>query len=159
MDLTKPSGLTLAQFQKVLSGNSADKKGVLASNAEFFYYAERQYGINGIYLASMAIHESAWGTSQIAKDKNNLFGYGSYDSTPYESSYEFTNYAEGIETVAKSLVKYYLNPSGTKIYDGETAAGWYYNGPTLSGVNTRYASDQDWHTKVFNYMQMMYNRL
>ena len=63
------------------------------------------------------------------------------------------------ELVAKSLVKYYLNPSGTKIYDGETAAGWYYNGPTLSGVNTRYASDQDWHTKVFNYMQTLYNRL
>lgn len=72
MDLTKPSGLTLAQFQKVLSGNSADKQGVLASNAEFFYYAERQYGINGIYLASMAIHEGGWGTSKIANDKKEF---------------------------------------------------------------------------------------
>ena len=81
------------------------------------------------------------------------------DNTPYESSFEFTDYSEGIETVAKSLVKYYLNPSGTKIYDGETAAGWYYNGPTLSGVNTRYATDQDWHKKVYSYMELLYNRL
>ena len=52
-----------------------------------------------------------------------------------------------------------LNLSGTKIYDGETAAGWYYNGPTLSGVNTRYATDQDWHKKVYSYMELLYNRL
>ena len=95
----------------------------------------------------------------MAQNKKNLFGYGSYDETPYEASFTFTDYSEGIETVAKSLVKYYLNPSGTKIYDGETAAGWYYNSPTLEGVNTRYASDSEWHTKVFSYMQMLYNRL
>ena len=85
--------------------------------------------------------------------------FRSYDSTPYESSLEFTDYAEGIETVAKSLSKYYLNPSGTIIYGGETAAGWYYNGPTLSGVNIKYASDQSWHTKVYTYMELLYNKL
>ncbi len=159
MELNKTSGLTLADYKKIFTGLSNDTNKIFENNYQVFYNMEKKYNINGIFLASMAIHESAWGTSQIAKDKNNLFGYGSYDSTPYESSYEFTDYSEGIETVAKSLVKYYLNPSGTKIYDGETAAGWYYNGPTLSGVNTRYASDQDWHTKVFNYMQMLYNRL
>lgn len=159
MELNKTSGLTLADYKKIFTELSNDTNKIFENNYQVFYNMEKKYNINGIFLASMAIHESAWGTSQIAKDKNNLFGYGSYDSTPYESSYEFTNYAEGIETVAKSLVKYYLNPSGTKIYDGETAAGWYYNGPTLSGVNTRYATDPDWHTKVFNYMQMLYNRL
>lgn len=159
MELNKSSGLTLADYKKIFTGLSNDTNKIFENNYQVFYNMDKKYNINGIFLASMAIHESAWGTSQIAKDKNNLFGYGSYDSTPYESSYEFTDYAEGIETVAKSLVKYYLNPSGTKIYDGETAAGWYYNGPTLSGVNTRYATDPDWHTKVFNYMQMLYNRL
>ena len=159
MELNKTSGLTLADYKKIFTGLSNDTNKIFENNYQTFYNMEKKYNINGIFLASMAIHESAWGTSQISKDKNNLFGYGSYDSTPYESSYEFTDYSEGIETVAKSLVKYYLNPPGTKIYDGETAAGWYYNGPTLSGVNTRYASDQDWYTKVFNYMQMLYNRL
>lgn len=159
MELNRTSGLTLNDYQKIFTGLSQDKNKIFSDNYQVFYNVEKKYNINGIFLASMAIHESAWGTSQIAQDKHNLFGYGSYDDTPYESSYEFATYAEGIETVAKSLVKYYLNPSGTKIYDGETAAGWYYNGPTLQGVNTRYASDSHWYEKVYSYMEMLYNRL
>ena len=159
MQLNKPSGLTLNDYKKIFTGLSNDKNKIFENNYNVFYNVEKKYNINGIFLASMAIHESSWGTSQIASEKKNLFGYGSYDSTPYESSFDFSDYSEGIETVAKSLVKYYLNPSGTKIYDGETAAGWYYNGPTLSGVNTRYASDSDWHKKVYSYMELLYNRL
>ena len=146
-------------YKKIFTGLPNDTNKIFQDNYQVFYNMEKKYNINGLFLASMAIHESGWGTSQIANDKKNLFGYGSYDNTPYESSFEFTDYSEGIETVAKSLVKYYLNPSGTKIYDGETAAGWYYNGPTLSGVNTRYATDQDWHKKVYSYMELLYNRL
>ena len=159
MDLTKPSGLSLNQFKKVLSGNSGDTQNVLANNAEYFYYAEKQYGINGIYLASMAIHEGGWGTSKIANDKKNLFGYGAYDSNPYGGSYSFDTYAEGIDLVARVLVKNYLNPKGTEIYEGQIASGMYYNGPTLTGVNTRYASDKNWANAVFKWMTYLYNRL
>ena len=159
MELNKPSGLSLNDYKRIFTNLSEDSRSVFYNNYQVFYNVEKKYNINGIFLAAMAIHESSWGTSQIAQEKNNLFGYGSYDSTPYESSFTFSSYEEGIETVAKSLVKYYLNPAGTKIYGGETAAGWYYNGPTLLGINTRYASDSEWHQKVFNYMQMLYNRL
>ena len=159
MELNKSSGLTLNDYKKIFKNIPNDKNKVFENNYQVFYTMEKKYNINGIFLASIAIHESAWGTSNIANDKNNLFGYGSYDESPYESSLDFDNYAEGIETVAKSLVKYYLNPAGTKIYDGETAEGWYYNGPTVEGVNTRYASDENWHEKVYNYMEMLYNRL
>ena len=159
MELNKPSGLTLNDYKKIFTGISADTNKIFQNNYSVFYNMEKKYNVNGIFLASMAIHESGWGTSQIASDKKNLFGYGSYDETPYESSYDFSDYSEGIETVAKSLAKYYLNPSGTKISGGETAAAWYYNGPTLEGVNTRYASDKEWHKKVFSYMELLYNRL
>lgn len=159
MELNKSSGLTLKDYQKIFKDLPNDTQEIFEENAEVFYNIDKKYNVNGIFIASIAIHESAWGTSQIAQDKNNLFGYGSYDDTPYESSFEFSTIEEGIETVAKSLVKYYLNPIGTKIYDGETASAWYYNGPTLEGVNQRYASDPEWHTKVYNYMEMLYNRL
>lgn len=159
MDLTKPSGLTLEQFRKVLYFNSQDTQGIIASNAEYFYYAEKQYGINGIYLASMAIHEGGWGNSQIANDKKNLFGYGAYDSNPYGGAYTFSSYAEGIDLLARVLVKNYLNPMGTEIYDGQFATGMYYNGPTLTGVNTRYASDKNWANAVFKWMTYLYERL
>lgn len=159
MDLMRPSGLTLDQFKKVLSGNSEDKQKVIENNAEFFYYIEKQYGINGIYIASMAIHEGGWGTSKIANDKKNLFGYGAYDSNPYGGAFSFDTYAEGIDLVARVLVKNYLNPKGTEIYDGQVASGAYYNGPTLTGVNTRYASDKNWANAVFKWMTYLYNRL
>ena len=159
MELNKSSGLTLNDYEKIFKNLPNDTNNIFKDNYQVFYNVDKKYNINGIFLASIAIHESAWGTSQIANDKKNLFGYGSYDSTPYESSFEFSSYSEGIETVAKSLVKYYLNPTGTKIYNGETAAGWYFNGTTLSAVNTRYASDPDWHTKVFKYMDLLYNKL
>lgn len=159
MELNKVSGLTLNDYKKIFTGLSNDTNKIFEDNYSTFYNVEKKYNINGIFLASMAIHESSWGTSQIAKDKKNLFGYGSYDSTPYDSSFDFASYSEGIETVAKSLVKYYLNPTGTVIYDGELASASYYNGPTLSGVNTRYASDTEWHKKIYNYMEMLYNRL
>lgn len=159
MELNKASGLTLNDYKKIFTGLPKDTNKIFQDNYTAFYNAEKKYNINGIFLASIAIHESGWGTSQIANDKKNLFGYGSYDATPYESSFEFEDYSEGIDTVAKSLVKYYLNPSGTKIYDGETAAAWYYNGPSLKGVNTRYASDPEWHLKVYSYIETLYNRL
>lgn len=159
MDLNKSSGLTLNDYKKIFTNLPNDTNKIFENNCQVFYNMDKKYNINGLFLASIAIHESGWGTSQIAMDKHNLFGYGSYDSTPYESSFEFSDYSESIETVAKSLVKYYLNPPGTKIYDGELASGSYFNGPSVKGVNTRYASDQEWHNKVYKYMELLYNRL
>ena len=158
MQLNKPSGLTLEQFKKVLSDNKDTNK-IFEKNAEYFYYIEKQYNINGIFVASVGIHESAWGTSKIALQKNNLFGYGAYDSNPYNGAYNFTNYSESIDLLARVFVKYYLNPAGTSIYGGEKAAGTYYNGPTLKGINTKYATDKNWANAVFSKMQYLYNKL
>ena len=159
MPLNQSSGLTLADYKKIFTGLPNDKNKIFEDNYETFYNIDKKYKINGIFLASLGIHESAWGTSQIANDKKNLFGYGSYDATPYESSYEFTDYKDGIELVAKVMVKYYINPVGTKIYDNEKALATYYNGPTIADVNIRYASDENWYEKVYSYMEMLYKRL
>ena len=158
MQLNKPSGLTLEQFKKVLSDNKDTNK-IFEENAEYFYYIEKQYNINGIFVASVGIHESAWGTSKIALQKNNLFGYGAYDSNPYNGAYNFTNYSESIDLLARVFVKYYLNPAGTSIYGGEKATGTYYNGPTLKGINTKYATDKNWANAVYSKMQYLYNKL
>ena len=158
MVLNKPSGLSLEQFKKVLS-DEKDVNKIFEKNAQYFYYIEKQYNINGIFVAAVGIHESAWGTSKIAKEKNNLFGYGAYDSNPYNGAYSFSDYSESIDLVSRVFVKYYLNPKGTNIYDGEKAMGTYYNGPTLTGVNTKYASDKNWANGVYNHMKYLYNKL
>ena len=95
MALNKPSGLSLEQFKKILN-DSKDKNKIFTNNAEYFYYIEKQYNINGVFVAAVGIHESAWGTSKIALQKNNLFGYGAYDSNPYNGAYNFSNYSESL---------------------------------------------------------------
>ena len=158
MALNKPSGLSLDQFKKILTDDK-DKNGVFESNAEYFYYIEKQYNINGVFVAAVGIHESGWGTSKISLEKYNLFGYGAYDSSPYNSAYDFANYSESIDLIARVFVKYYINPVGTSIYSGEKASGKYYNGPTLSGINTKYATDKGWANKVYKHMEYLYNKL
>lgn len=159
MNVMKPSGFTLDQFKKVLSNNNQDVNGVFEENAEYFYYIEQQYGINGVFVAAIGIHESAWGTSKIAVDKKNLFGYGAYDMNAYSSAYSYNGYAAGIDMIARVLVKHYLNPKGTSIYNGEIATGKYYCGTTIKAVNKRYASDVNWHNGVYEWMKYLYNKL
>lgn len=158
MELNKPSGLSLEQFKIVLNDTN-DKNNIFSDNAEYFYYIENQYNINGIFVAAIGIHESGWGKSNIAKNKKNLFGYRAYDSSPYSSASTFNSYAEGIDLVARVLVKYYLNHRGTTIYNGEKALGTYYNGNTIADVNKKYASDSNWTNKVYNYMEYLYKKL
>ena len=57
------------------------------------------------------------------------------------------------------LAKYYINPAGTEISEGETAVASYYNGSTIKAVNVRYASDQEWNIKVFNIMKSLYDKI
>lgn len=159
MDLSKPSGLTLSDYKTALTGNSSDRNKIFEQGAEVFYNAEQKYKINGIFIAAIGIHESAWGTSSLAIGKNNLFGYMAYDRDPYNSASTFENYENAINTVAEALSARYLHPAGTVISNELTATGIYYNGTTAASVNVKYASDPDWNIKVFSYMQYLYNKL
>lgn len=159
MDLSQKSGLTLSDYKTVFTGISSDRNKIFEQNAETFYNAEQKYKINGIFLAAIGIHESAWGTSTLAINKNNLFGYMAYDRDPYNSAETFQNYQNAINTVAEALSVRYLHPYGTVISDELTATGTYYNGTTAASVNIKYASDSQWYNKVFSYMQYLYNRL
>lgn len=158
IELNKPSGFSAEQFKKALT-DSKDQNKIFQNNSEYFYYIEDEYNINGMFVAAIGIHESAWGTSRLAKNKYNLFGYGAYDSNPYNGAYTFSSYSESIDLIARVLVKYYLNPPGTKIYDGQAASGKYYNGNTISAVNKRYATDSNWGNSVYKHMQYLYGKI
>ena len=159
MNIGVPSGFSLEQFRKIIENQELDKNNIFKDNAEYFYYAEKQYGINGVFLLAVAIHESGFGTSQISLNKKNLFGYGATDSNPYEGAYSFNTYAEGIDLLARVFMKYYLNPNGTKIYDNNIADGRFYNGNTISSVNIKYASDSNWANSVYKWINVLYNSL
>jgi len=148
MDLSKPSGLTLSDFKTVLGYDSKDRNNVFSENVEVFYNAEEKYNINGIFLAAVAMHESAWGNSYLAKEKKNLFGYKAYDRDPINSAQTFETYEECINTVAEAISNNYLTPTGS-----------YYYGTTVEAVNTKYATDSNWHNGVYSYMEYLYDKL
>ena len=159
MAVNEKSGLAKSDFYYILSNNISDVNHIFDTNAGVFYNCEEKYNINGVFLAAIGIHESGWGTSTISRNKKNLFGYGAYDSDPYNMSYTFESYEEGIELVARMLVKYYINPAGTPIFDNQVAKASYYSGSTIRAVNTKYASDPNWNIKVYNIMRNLYNKL
>lgn len=154
MDLGEPSGFTVEQFKKALMSSkfiSNDRHDVIKNNIESFYNVEQKYGINGIFVLSIAVHESGWGTSRLAISNNNLFGFVGMSFDSYESC---------IDYVAKRLMQRYLNPAGT-IVKGleEPATGIYYSGNTIASVNKIYASDNEWSLKVYEYMNHFYKNI
>lgn len=106
-----------------------------------FVEAEQKYNVNAWFLAGLAIHESAYGSSKIAVDKNNVFGFQAYDSSPYESARSFATKEEGVDHVAKYISEAYLTPGGT-----------YYNGVSIDSIGKRYATDPNWSNAVKKHM-------
>ena len=103
-----------------------------------FTRAERDTGINARYLVAHAILETGWGTSWIAQQKHNLFGYNAYDRDPLRYATRYPTFAAGIAAVSKEIRAAYLSPDGR----------WWRGFPTLRGVNRFYASDVLWADKV-----------
>ena len=103
-----------------------------------FARAERDTGINARYLVAHAILETGWGTSWIAQQKHNLFGYNAFDQDPLRLAMRFPSFAAGISFVANAIRTTYLSPDGR----------WWRGFPTLRGVNRFYASDPFWADKI-----------
>lgn len=127
-ELVTVSGSGLDDAIKAIRSDSP-----LIGLGQTFVDVGRSEGMNAFYIAAHAAWESTWGTSRIANDKNNLFGYGAYDRCPYECALTFKTKAECVETVMPLIKANYL-----------TEGGKYYNGPTLRGMNVKYATDQKW---------------
>ena len=101
-----------------------------------FVSAGTQNHVNPLYLLAHAIEESAFGASQIAQTKHNLFGYGAIDSDPNQAM-SYPSFDASIQFQARVVSANYLTPGGA-----------FYHGPTLRGMNVCYASDPDWASKI-----------
>ena len=102
---------------------------------------QEDYFVNGAIELSFAIHESGWGNSRIAQDKNNFFGINAVDSSPYESATSFSSVYECFEYHVSMLNNRYFNP----MY--QTSFGTNI-GNKKQGMNYKYASDAYWGEKI-----------
>ena len=106
----------------------------------YFKEAESLYGMNALSAFATAKNESASGTSQIAIDKNNVFGYGASDSCPYACAKSYASVRDSIMDYAMNGLGSYMTV-GNKYYFGSHA------GTKGSGRNVMYASDALWGEK------------
>lgn len=136
-DIRTKSNLTGDQLEKAVEGTG------LAGLGDAYAEAEQTYGVNALMLVGLSALESSWGESNIAKTKNNLFGYQAYDSNT-DAARVFDSREEAIMVVANHLSKNYLQEGAM-----------YHNGYTLEGVNVKYSSDKSWAGKITSIMSRL----
>lgn len=107
-----------------------------------FVNNQNTHGVNALLMTGVGALESAWGTSSIAKQKNNLFGLNAVDTSPGQSANTFSS----VDVCIKDFAETYMSKQYLR-------AGWaYYHGGFLgdkaSGINVSYASDPYWGEKI-----------
>ncbi|MBS4178180.1 SH3 domain-containing protein [Lederbergia citrea] len=162
IDLRTQSPVTAAQIDQYIANyvKATGKRSVLTGKGKEFIEVGKKRGVNALYLAAHAIHESAFGTSQISLGKLNLFGFGAYDATPYIGAYRFSNINSSIDYIAREMKSTYLNPNNWKYHGAYLGFSTKTSGnarvDALSeGMNFYYATDPDWGQKIASHMEKM----
>ncbi|MCR4945086.1 MAG: glucosaminidase domain-containing protein [Clostridium sp.] len=125
--------------------NNAPYGSKLIGTGQYFINAQNKYGVNAALALGVAINESAWGTSNYAKDRNNLFGLNATDDNTNQNASYFSSPEACINDFAKGWIsKGYANPGDWRDYGG-------FLGNKKFGANVYYASDPYWAEKAVNY--------
>ncbi|WP_328057530.1 glucosaminidase domain-containing protein [Bacillus mycoides] len=93
-------------------------------------------------MAAKDILESGYGKSEIAYRKHNTSGLRAYDKDPFYYAKYLPSYKDSVFYTASYIRENYLEEKGK-----------YYNGTTLTGVNTMYCTDKAWASKIASIMQ------
>lgn len=134
--------LTASNFNAITNDKDGSSSSKMKNMGQYYIENQNTYGTNALLMFGVSGNESAWGTSAIAMDKNNLFGHGAVDSNPYYGANGYAN--------PQTSIKYHAEKFISNGYlDNED---WRYNGghlgDKLSGINVRYASDPYWGEKA-----------
>ena len=105
---------------------------------------EDTFGINALFTLSVAMLESGHGTSQFAKEKNNLFGMNANDMSPTDA-FGYESMDESVLDFGERISKYYIEQGLTRL---DTIASKYCPGP-----------NKDWDDKVRTIMEGNINKL
>lgn len=132
---------TVSDFDNMTNSKASGKLNGLGS---YFIQYQNTYGTNAALVYGVAVLESGWGTSSIAKNKNNLFGHGAMDSNPYYG-------ANGYSTASDSILYHSKVFISEGYCDPLDYSGRYFGshlGDKGSGINVKYASDPYWGEKA-----------
>lgn len=139
-DIKQLPNLSLSDINNILLANWAVKDNSIfttnnaANSAKGILQAQKETGVSAIVPLSIGALESGWGTSRIAREKGNLWGWQAYNSDPYgsaatfgDSQYgAFKKYTDGLlQTYYNGYQAHTLNQIGTG--DNPAGKGYAYN--------------------------------
>ncbi|MDD3362382.1 MAG: glucosaminidase domain-containing protein [Hespellia sp.] len=138
LPLRSQTNYTAEQLNAFISSKAASSTSKMLKTASTFISNQNTYGVNALLAIGVAANESWWGKSNIAQQKNNLFGLNAVDSSPGESADAYASVNDCIKAFTETYMsKRYLNPNNS------VNAGAYL-GNKASGITVSYASNPYW---------------
>lgn len=135
------SNIPAAVFDSFLvsvKGSGTNSK--MKNQGQTFINAQNTYGMNALLIYSLACLESAYGTSDFALDRNNLFGWNAFDSNPGSAS-SFDSVEVAINEHMGINLRGYTNINDARFFGSHV-------GNKGSGFNVKYAADPYWGYKI-----------
>lgn len=147
--------LTEEQISSIISKHFSKSTVISPSDAKGIFEAQQKSGMSALAILGIGALESGYGTSNIAKQKNNLWGWNATNVNPTGNAKTFSPVSQGALEFANSYMKTYYNGYGAKsIYSAGT-------GDNPSGKGYAYLNDgsieKAWATKVGNIMGAFYD--
>lgn len=154
--LNTTANITAAEINRFIDYKTKDPSSKIKGMGSTYIEAQNITGVNVVYLLAHSGLESKWGTSDIAKAKNNFFGIGAVDSNPADGAAQFASPSLGIVNGAK-----YINDNYVNREKNLSDAVYPYSQPTLDNMRYnnsyhQYASDEAWAGKIANIAKEFY---
>jgi len=103
----------------------------------------KQENVPILLITAIAIQESGWGTSDLARNKKNYFGISAYDWGPYKNASDFSKY-----TLEEAVIK-----SIQMIKKDYLTHGW-----TIDEIGAKYCpTDPKWSEHITDIMNDLQN--
>ncbi|KYG90299.1 benzene 1,2-dioxygenase [[Bacillus] sp. KCTC 13219] len=117
----------------------------------FLKTVEQEHHVNALFILATAVHESDYGISTNALQKNNIFGIRVFDANEEAGS----TYATPNDSVL-AFINQYVNKNYTPQSGGYAKGA--VPGNKTTGMNVHYASDPFWGSKIAGHMYRLDNR-
>ena len=140
LPLRSKTNITAPQFEAFLKDSGYYDKSVMKNEAQTFIDAQNKYGCNALLVYALACHESLYGTSNYAVERNNLFGWNAFDSNPNEATY-FESVSQAINEQMGINLRGFIDITDGRFFNSSI-------GNKGSGMNVKYASDPYWGVKI-----------
>lgn len=134
-----------ANINQYINARTSNANSKMKNTGDYFINTQNRYGVNAIIMLAIGINESAYGNSNIAQTKNNLFGLNAVDASPGLSADAFPSVENCISDFGFAwLSGKFLQPGDYRYYGANL-------GNKNQGLNIKYASDPYWGEKAAAY--------